>query len=660
MRPGSNLSRIFSLFPMYELKFLRGIMKIKSGLKWIFPVLIGIANYPGFYTFPYTITLPVMVLQAGVFLVFLYFLRRERDFALAILGLDLFTLFVSAKVLYFHRPFILSSELLLRKHPTFYFYWYFLLASLVLAGLIYISKRAEKPLLWLALALVFTMAYNLKFLEGKERFVVRDHAVYMDGFKITDLRERPDLKILYHHGRATVKKDRLVVREERKEIYSLSSFTILKTPNLSLEKKGIFLKFGREKFPILFPWYLLEVLLLPLALLFLFIIKHLIPWRFSPILLIFLLTLIFLLQGVYFWRAAPKGFLYFDTWEYLLRAESILRGFGFGEEILIGGNGPCYWSPLPFFYNAAFVYIFSRNWDVYLLFRGIMFLIFLLFIYKISIKYRVPPAVYLILFGLSGYVIYYAGIESEAIFLLFLLPSFYLLVSQKKPLLSGILMGLSLLARPAGLLLALFWLFPLRKKVLSFIFGLSLVLFPWALHCTLRTRKLVLITSGGVPTFFSGNSPFSTGGWAPRPTMMLKFRKMGYEPTSLKDILRYNLTHPSNILRLFPMKLLWAFWKEPKNRQWHPPAVPGHKLYGISPLRFKFYTPFSEVFKFFLYIFAMIGAVALFREREYFSLLALLWFLTTTLVFLGLPRYTASFAPFLYLFAAKGVKKCFT
>ncbi len=624
---------------------------------------IGVANYPGFYNFPFRAN--ALFIGAQLFALFLIYLvsKQEREVALFLLIFNLYSLFLSSKVVYFSRPFIFESELLLKGKPSFYFYWYFLLSLLVLSAVLWASlrlKRRQKGAALAALILILGF-YNMKFLKGNLRFSLTGNRVLFQGRPVLRLRHAEE-KILVYYGRVRKNPRRIHVLIPRRALFSLRKFKIARVGNLYIQKDFFILRAGGKDFPVLFPWHLLEILLLPFSFFLLWLAGKMKTLKLSFVFLLVIIGSLFFLQGSYFYRASPKNFLYFDTWEYIIRAESLLRGFSYGEEILIGGNGPCHWPPGTILYNAAFIWFFSRNWSIYIFLRTLLFILSLLLLKRIAETYELSPWGLVLLTGLSGYTIYFVSTESEGVFLPVFLLNFYFLRKKGKfsTFLTGIFLGLASLIRPFALTFSALWaILKRRAEALLLLTAFVLTILPWSIRCSQKSGKPVPISNAGSHTFLEGNSPFSNGGWAVPASIIRKWKKAGHNPASIKEVILYNLHHPQNIIRLLPLKLYWAFWKEPKNRQWHPPGVPGERNYGVSLLRFKFYTPFSEGVKMLLYLLALLGILssALRNWGKFkFPLITLGGFLLITLLFFGLPRYTSPFSPFVYLFSLKGWK----
>ena len=592
-----------------------------------------------------------------------YLLKKgEKKLALLLALSNFYLLFLSSKVIYFSRPFLLRSELLLRDKPTVYWYWFFLLYALLLAGVLWsLRKTGRLPAIFAGLLLLLaTFLFNWRFYSGKTTVLLTSRAAFIDGIKVINWKKPVHFLRSSHAGELLkFSKKSMVLRLKRGKLYGLRNLTVARGENFYLRKRGIFLETKHEKIPLLVPWPFLEIFLLPLAY-FLLSLGAVTRKKYFPYFLILILGFLFLAQGFYLYKISPRGYLYFDNFEYLMRAESILRGFSLGEEILIGGNGPCYWPPLTTLFNAGFVLALSRNWTAYIFLKTLMFMVTLFLLLKISEKLKLNSTILLLLFGLSGYTIYYVSIESEGLFLIFVVLSLFFVLKEKRTpsFLAGLSLGLAALTRAMALPLALFWGILKKRKALLFLAGFLLAILPWELRCFLKEKEPIIINKGGKYSFLWGNSPFSTGGWASLPLIKRKFREMGYNPESKRDVILYNLRHPGNLLRLLPKKLYWTFWKEPKNRQWHPPGTPYSRCYGISFLRFKFYTPFSEGVKIFLYLFALLGIFHGFSEwgRFKYPLIALLCFIFTILAFMGLPRYLAAFLPFLTIFVVKGIE----
>ena len=130
------------------------------------------------------------------------------------------------------------------------------------------------------------------------------------------------------------------------------------------------------------------------------------------------------------------------------------------------------------------------------------------------------------------------------------------------------------------------------------------------------------------------------------------FRRMGYDPNKPLDVIRYNIKHPENFLRLVPKKLYWLYWADPKRYLDLPP-----KTIGFSLLLLKSHTPLSEAGKLFLWLFTLRGIILAFKGKEPLwkaVCITLAYHAVSFLAFLGQPRYTAPVSFIIFLLALKG------
>ena len=222
---------------------------------------------------------------------------------------------------------------------------------------------------------------------------------------------------------------------------------------------------------------------------------------------------------------------------------------------------------------------------------------------------------------------------------------------------SGVSLALSSMARSFTFLLSFFWTFILpRRKAAVFFLSFLIIVGPWLLRCYLKSGKFVPISSAGAEVFFRGNSPFSSGGrMLSLPSSKKAFRKMGYNPDSPLDVIKYNLKHPDNIIRLLPKKIYWLYWADPKRYL----DFPGHYI-GFSYLLLKSHTPFSEAGKFFIWAFALYGIFLVLQRKERLwwpVVLTLVYHMMSFLAFLGQPRYGAPVFFIIYALALRGMRK---
>ena len=629
---------------------------------------IFLINIPGKFRYPFSPSIYFLIIQTFVFILFLMMKRKNSRLAYALIFTDIYALILTSKIIYFTKPFIVKSELLMNRKPTIFFYWIFIFFAAFLALYIYLLSRLRQKNLFIIIliSIFFTFFYNYRYLyQGKERIKISENKIYIENAKLAKTEGPPVYRRNYHLSRyvkkARNRKKALVLFLKKGMLNIPKTFWILKSKNLKIKKNKFSLEINGQKFYIFFPWFLLEILILPFSFLLFFLFKR-IRMKFAIILSVLFLGVLFYLQGSFYYKTQREGFLNLDTTEYIIKAESMLRGFSFGEELGFGGQGPCYWPPLTTYLNAAFLWFFGRKWSIYILIKTLMFIIELLVLKKIADDFGIPPLPLLLIFGLSGYMIYLASTESDSTFAFFFLLSFYFFLGKKTigKILSGLFLGVATLSRSLTLFLSIFWgaLAKRKKMIIVFFAAFLLTISPWIFRCYKKEGRLVPISTGGPHGFFSGNSPFSTGGiMLNYPTAARKFRKMGYNPNSISDIAKYNLKHPKNIVRLLPNKLIWLLWKDPKNYEKYIPGIRWSVFYGFSFLRMKYNTPFSEGFKLFIYLFALVGIFQFLKTKkgkEIFLLTTFLYFFGIYMAALGLPRYSSSFIFLIYILTLRG------
>ncbi len=609
------------------------------------------------FHFPFSVSIPFIAVQLSVFASYLMLKKEGDPRALFILLVNFLYLFTSSKLCFGEWwPNILRSEFHSFPEYLFLFLWSFLFGTLLIGWLFYVSRRIEERqrIAALLIAAATVVFMNSRFLK-KEPFPlhIRDDAVYVAA---TPLCPSPGGRIYFNRklvDRAYHRDREFILLFNRKKMLELKRETLAEVGRLVLKKDFIFLKAGNRKVPLFFPWHLLELLALPLAAAGAALARRVkIPF---PLLLV-LLAALFYIQGWHYFHYKGWGFIYYDTDEYITRADSLLRGFSFGEELGLGGEGCCYWPPLPIYFLALFFFLFGKAWNTLLLFHTLLFLLELLLLRGIAESLGIPSIPAVLLFALSGYTIYLINPESEPLFTFLFILAFYFLVKPAtlSAALSGFFFGLSSLARSFTLFLpALLALFMPRRKGLILFLAATITVLPWIVRCYCKCGRFVPISSAGAEVFFRGNSPFSTGGRMLNLVASERaFREMGYDPNKPLDVIRYNLKHPDNFLRLVPRKLYWLYWADPKRYLDLPP-----KTVGFSFLFLKSHTPLSEAGKLFLWLFVLRGIILALKERNPLwrpVCITLAYHAASFLAFLGQPRYTAPVSFIIFILAVRG------
>ncbi|HXZ36615.1 MAG TPA: tetratricopeptide repeat protein, partial [Thermodesulfobacteriota bacterium] len=213
--------------------------------------------------------------------------------------------------------------------------------------------------------------------------------------------------------------------------------------------------------------------------------------------------------------------------KYPIFAERISQGVDLGERILD-------LSPLYLYLNLLFQKVYGRSWEGLALLQVFLGSLNVLLIYLIGEKVfnrtvGFMGALLLILYG--NMTLFELTLEPEAL-LIFLnsLGVLSLLIAQERILsgsspwgffLPGILLGLSVITKPNGLLFlppAILWIgrtqvdgFIRMKASLFLLLGVFLVVSPITLRNYLNFHDFVLITADGGKVFYHGNGPGSTG-----------------------------------------------------------------------------------------------------------------------------------------------------
>jgi 4-amino-4-deoxy-L-arabinose transferase-like glycosyltransferase len=213
--------------------------------------------------------------------------------------------------------------------------------------------------------------------------------------------------------------------------------------------------------------------------------------------------------------------------KYPIFAERVSQGVDLGERILD-------LSPLYLYFNLLFHKVYGKSWEGLALLQVFLGSLNVLLVYLIGEKIfnrtvGFLGALLLILYG--SMTLFELTLEPEAlvIFLnslgvLSLLAARERIVSGSPPwrfLLPGVLLGLSVITKPNGLLFlppALLWIAwthidrsTRMKASLFLLLGLFLVVSPITLRNYFKFQDFVLITADGGKVFYHGNGPGATG-----------------------------------------------------------------------------------------------------------------------------------------------------
>ena len=364
------------------------------------------------------------------------------------------------------------------------------------------------------------------------------------------------------------------------------------------------------------------------------------------------------------------------------------------QKILVGeqlDEGAFFRAPL-YFYFLAGVYAI---WGVdYFWIRVIQFIIgslscVLIFIIAYKVFNQTVGLISGLIASSYGVFIYFEGELLIPVLIVFLnlLMIWSLLFFMDKPgfkrsLFSGMLLGLSAIARPNILLVAValfFWIIFLLKSnygykkgmayAFSFALGIILVISPVTLRNYVKEHDFVLISSQGGVNFYIGNNPRSDGIWANLPEvgktwedtytgayhyaqdfMGKKLKASEVSQFWFGKSLEFIQKQPGNFLRLMFQKFLYF---------WDGKELPNNKdLY--------FFTRFSNLLKILIWkkiLFFPFGIIAplsimgvILSVKRYNKVIPLFIFvfvyMTSVILFFVNSRYRVPIIPILIIFAS--------
>jgi tetratricopeptide (TPR) repeat protein len=379
-----------------------------------------------------------------------------------------------------------------------------------------------------------------------------------------------------------------------------------------------------------------------------------------------------------------------------------LYNLDWAKEIVSGklwAKAPFFRAPLYPFLLSFFIRIFGENLNALRIVQMLLgsfscVLIFLttrkIFNSKVALLSSIFACFYapLIYFDLEF-------LDTFLIIFLDLLLIYILLLNQKKPsllklLLSGIVLGLSAIARPNILLFAIFiplWLFFYFRKqiglkknfnfILFFAIGVFLVILPVTLINYFAGKDFVLVSWQGGINFYLGNNPQASGYKAVAPGIRTTWYGIYYDGISLAEKLSgrtlrlsetsdfwfrqgfdFILKEPFVALKLYLKKTalflggyeisenpnLYFYWSHPYNL--------------LKPLLWKKFISFPAGI---LLPLAWLGILLVLREWKRFSLLIgfILTYMLSVILFFVNTRFRIPVIPFLLIFSAFAVLEIF-
>ncbi len=271
----------------------------------------------------------------------------------------------------------------------------------------------------------------------------------------------------------------------------------------------------------------------------------------------------------------------------------------------------------------------------------------------------------MVITAIYPFFIFFAGfILTETLFIFLLLLSIYFfqmskkIPSMKNMIITGILLGISILCRPSLIAFVLILLITMtipslwlgwknRFKIIGIVLAFTiLTISPWTIRNFYHFRKFVPLTTITGYGFWDGNNPYSSGG------------PCNYYPEGIKGLSeiesdRYLTNATLKVIKENPLRFL--------------------KLIGIKFVRFWNIVPNYEGFSSPLYnwvsllsyvpllITAVWGVFLTRKKWKEFLLFYLLFvsFTFTHMVFVGSIRYRIPIMPFLIIFSAYGVSQIY-
>jgi len=400
--------------------------------------------------------------------------------------------------------------------------------------------------------------------------------------------------------------------------------------------------------------------------------------RFSVLLVIFI-SAISLKLLIFFLVTDPIIF-----YKYPYFAERISKGLDIGERLLD-------LSPLYLYANVLVYQIYGKNWEAMAILQLLLGSLNCLFIYLIGEKIfgksvGFVAAIVLLLYG--NLTLIELTLEPES-FVLFFNSLLILVLLRAKDeaaagnkflnwFLAGLLIGLSIITKPNGLLLiptAILWIWwgsfkngTEFKATISLLLGVALLVSPITVRNYLKFQDFILVTADGGKVFFHGNGPGSTGmeradlpdqGFAEEGQVdpdyaHVLFRKTAREltgrPLKPSECAQFWLSYTLDHIRSHPfsafvlaLKKFFYFWG---NYEVHDidSAYKNYQKIQTWPL-----LPFGIISAL-----AIVGmGVSLKKFRQAFLLYSMvLIYLVSVLVFFVTSRYRLPATPFLSIFAA--------
>lgn len=275
----------------------------------------------------------------------------------------------------------------------------------------------------------------------------------------------------------------------------------------------------------------------------------------------------------------------------------------------------------------------------------------------------------------------YASLSSDSILFQFLL--YFGLWMMIKPIwyrafLGGVVLGLSALTRPYGLLIPLIgslFLWPnirnsvkFRSVVITY-FAFALVISPWIIRNYRIFNHFVLISNNGGINLLIGNGPGATGRYAAKPLASLNAQQLNEFETDQKArkiAVRNILNNPIRFFGLGMLKTIYLYAEDAQALRWNLRGMPGRGgmeiRYGITDFIAMgfFQVYYCVVFLAFLFYFVRVYIVRKPLEKVRLGgLWIIIYFTSIAFVFFASPRFHFPVIPIMALYAGAALNFLF-
>ncbi|MBN1274287.1 MAG: glycosyltransferase family 39 protein [Candidatus Aminicenantes bacterium] len=267
----------------------------------------------------------------------------------------------------------------------------------------------------------------------------------------------------------------------------------------------------------------------------------------------------------------------------------------------------------------------------------------------------------------------YASLISDSILFQFLL--YFGLWMIVKPIwyrsfLGGVVLGLSALTRPYGLLIPLIaglFLWPkvrtsvkFRRMIITY-FAVALIISPWIIRNYRIFNNFVLISNNGGINLLIGNGPGATGRYTDKPLASLNNQhsnELEMDQKARKIAVSNILNNPIRFLELGMLKTIYLYAEDAQALRWNLKGMPGRSgkeiRYGIADFIAMgfFQAYYCMVFLAFLFYFMRIYVARKPIEKVRLGgLWFIIYFTSIAFVFFASPRFHFPVIPIIALYA---------